>query len=91
MSTTTINITLPTRLKKEIQNQIKKGMYTSVSEFIRNAVRQLLISPVDSHNLPFSPQAEKEILRAFKETLENRDKNIVLKSDKDIDAFFKNL
>ena len=91
MSTTTINITLPTRLKKEIQNQIKKGMYTSVSEFIRNAVRQLLVSSIDGHNLPFSPQAEKEILKAFKETLENRDKNIVLKSEKDIDAFFKNL
>ena len=90
MSTTTINITLPTRLKKEIQNQVKKGMYTSVSEFIRNAVRNLLTSPATTYNLPFSPEAEKEILKAEKQALLEKNP-VIITSQRELKEFFDKL
>lgn len=92
MDTMTINITLPKPMKKAVDAQVKSGLYTSFSEFVRNAVRHLLFSPVEiPYGLPFSPAAEKEILATEKETLANRKKNIVLKTPQEIRAFFKDL
>jgi len=91
MSTTTINITLPTQLKKQVEKQVKTNMYASISEYIRSAIRSMLASPAIPHNSSFSLKAEKEILKSLKTSLHNRNKNIVLKSNKDIDAFFDSL
>jgi len=92
MDTITINITLPKPMKQAVDAQIKTGLYTSFSEFVRNAVRYLLFSPtVVPYGPPFSPQAEKEILKSATEALTHKNKNIVLKTPQDIDNFFKNL
>lgn len=42
MDTITINITLPKQMKLAVDSQVKNGLYTSFSEFVRNAVRTLL-------------------------------------------------
>lgn len=92
MDTITINITLPKQMKQAVDTQVKSGLYTSFSEFVRNAVRHLLFSPLEIPYGPaFSPAAEKEILAAEKEVLSNRKKNIVLKNPQEIRAFFKDL
>jgi hypothetical protein len=92
MNTLTINITLPKQMKKAVDAQVKSGLYTSFSEFVRNAIRARLFSfPHTPYGQPFSAKAEKEILRAEKKALANRDKNIVLKNPQEIRAFFKSL
>jgi len=92
MDTITINITLPKQMKLAVDNQVKNGLYTSFSEFIRNAVRHLLFSPVTiPYGPPFSPRAEKQILAEEKRTLTTRNRNIVLNNPDQIRAFFKNL
>jgi putative addiction module CopG family antidote len=91
MDTMTINITLPKPMKKAVDAQIKNGLYTSFSEFVRNAVRNLLSTHQAYYTGPFSPEAQKEILKSAKETLTNRGKNIVLKTPEDIDNFFKRI
>jgi len=92
MSTVTINITMPKKLKSEVDKQVKTGFYTSVSEFIRTAIRSVLSTDTDIPYGPaFSPRAEKQILKAEKQALRNRNKNIVLKTNQDIEAFFRNL
>jgi len=59
MSTTTINITLPTQLKKQVEKQVKTNMYASISEYIRSAIRSMLASPaIPSEQL--SPRAIKK-------------------------------
>ncbi len=92
MDTITINITLSKQMKQAVDSQVKTGLYTSFSEFVRNAVRRLLFSPVEiPYGPPFSPEAEKEILAAEKKILANRKKNIILKTPREIRAFFKDL
>lgn len=92
MNTATINITLPIPLKKAVEERVKSGLYASVSEFIRQAVRKLLFS-VDEipYGSPFSPDATKEILKAEREALKHPEKLITLKSPEDIDRFFQSL
>ncbi|MFZ1019970.1 MAG: ribbon-helix-helix domain-containing protein [Minisyncoccia bacterium] len=36
---TTLNISMPTALKREVEKEVKDGNYASVSEFFRDAVR----------------------------------------------------
>ena len=62
--TQTINISLPESLSMQIRKQVKAGGYVSVSEFIREAVRNLIRSSTD-----FTPQAQKEILKIAKTSL----------------------
>lgn len=57
----TINISLPKTLSKQIRTQVKEGGYVSISEFIREAVRNSLKT-----SAAFSPEAEKEILKIAK-------------------------
>ena len=78
MSTITINITLPEKLKTEVDKQIKNGFYTSVSEFIRNAIRSVLSNPEDlPYNSALSLQAEKKILKAEKQALAEKNPVII--------------
>lgn len=93
MNTTTINITLPVRLKEEIENRVQGGMYASVSEFIRHSVRRVLAASAEEipYSPPFSAKAVKEILAAEKAALKNRNKNIVLNNPEEIDRFFSSL
>lgn len=87
MSASTINITLPTRLKEEIEKRVESGMYASVSEFIRNAVRNTLVSGVDlPYGQNFFSKAEDEILKAETQGLTGQFKTIT--SDKDVNDLF---
>jgi Arc/MetJ-type ribon-helix-helix transcriptional regulator len=36
---TTLNISMPASLKREVDKEVKEGNYASVSEFFRDAVR----------------------------------------------------
>lgn len=64
--THTINISLPDNLSKQIRLQVKNGGYNSVSEFIREASRNLI-----RVNSSFSPEAEKTILSVSKNPVKN--------------------
>ncbi len=91
MDTITINITIPKPMKKAVDEQIKSGLYTSFSEFVRNAVRHLLTSRQSiPYGPPFSPEAEKEILAAEKEALAEKNP-IIIKNPKELKKFFDNL
>lgn len=93
MDTTTINITLPIRLKQAIDRRVHHGFYTSVSEFVRTAARELLSASANEvpYGPPFSAKAIKEILAAEKAALRSRSKNIVLENPEEIDSFFASL
>ena len=57
----TINISLPKNLSDQIRSEVKKRGYVSVSEFIREAVRNYLHASTS-----FSEKAEKEIIKIAK-------------------------
>lgn len=80
-------------MKEQIEQQVSTGFYTSVSEFIRSAVRVMLNpSPgIIPYGPGFSPEAEEAIRRSEQEALGNRGKNTVLKTPKDLDRFFDSL
>ena len=44
---TTINISLPTQLKKEADELVREGYYVSFSDLVRSSVRKLLESKYD--------------------------------------------
>ena len=89
MNTATINITLPIPLKKAVEDRVKSGFYTSVSEFIRQAVRKLLFAADEIPYGPsFSKEAEKEILRAEREALEHPEQNTSIKTPAELKRFF---
>ncbi|OGD54405.1 hypothetical protein A3J78_00075 [Candidatus Beckwithbacteria bacterium RBG_13_35_6] len=66
--TQTINISLPKQLFDQIRTQVNEGGYVSISEFIRESVRNLLKA-----STAFSTQAEEEILKISKTKI-NKDK-----------------
>lgn len=91
MDTITINITLPKPMKRAVDAQIKTGLYTSFSEFVRNAVRYLLFSPtVIPYGPPFSPSAEKEILAAEKKALAEKNP-LIIKNSQELKKYFNQL
>lgn len=88
MDAITINITLPERLKQEIDDRVRSGMYASVSEFIRSALRRALTVRDDIPiGEPFSKEAEDLILQAEQESRELPHAMRTLKSAKDIDRY----
>ena len=64
--TQTINISLPKTLSDQIREQVKSGRYVSISEYIRDAVRNFLGS-----STAFSQKAEDEILKIAKTPYKN--------------------
>ena len=85
MNTTTINISLPKEMYEDAKRHVKKRGYASVSELIRDAVRDWIYPRVTVNG--FTPEFEKMVLKAEKEPREN---HIILKSKKDIRAYFEN-
>jgi Arc/MetJ-type ribon-helix-helix transcriptional regulator len=82
---TTVNISLPTPMYEEAKRYVKRRGYASISELIRDAVRDWLYPKVTVNG--FTPKFEKEVLKAASEPMEN---DIVLNSEKDIHDYFKN-
>lgn len=69
MKNKTINISLPEKLYAEAKKHQRQYHYASVSELIRDALRWWL-NPRLTRN-GFTPEFEREVLRAAKEPIEN--------------------
>ncbi len=86
MNTTTVNISLPTSLYVDMKKTVSKRGYTSVSELIREAVRNWLYPHTTVNG--FTPAFENQVLTSAKTPLK---KDIVLRSDKEISNYFGKL
>lgn len=69
MNTTTINISLPAAMYEDAKKHVKRRGYASVSELIRDAVREWLYPRVTVNG--FTPAFEREVLKSEKEPREN--------------------
>lgn len=69
MSITTVNISLPTTMYEDAKRHVKRRGYASVSELIRDAVREWLYPRVTVNG--FTPEFERAVLKAEKEPIEN--------------------
>lgn len=83
---TTINISLPTSLYKDIKKTIKERGYSSVSEMVRDAVRRVLYPELTENG--FTPEFEEAVLKSAGEPFEN---DTVLETEKDIHDYFLHL
>ncbi len=65
---TTINISLPSNLYKDIKAFLGKRGYASLSEFFREAARVKIYPEVTENG--FTPKFEQEVLRAAQEPID---------------------
>lgn len=68
MIQTTINISLPMKMYQDAKKALAKRGYTSISEFIRNALRNELYLPVTENG--FTSEFEEKVLKSAKEPIE---------------------
>jgi putative addiction module CopG family antidote len=78
-----INVSLPKSLTELAREQVKAGYYSSVSEVIRSALRQLLLKP-QLPVYPLSERAEEIGLQALSE--HKRGKTLQVSSFKDLEG-----
>jgi len=76
---TTVNVSLPEKLKEQAETLVKSGFYASFSDLVRDSLRRL----VSQSKYDLWVEEAKEDVR--------KGKAKVLKSKKDIDSYFKNL
>lgn len=79
---TTINISIPSSLTTLAKQQVKSGYYSSLSEVIRSALRNFLLTP-QIPTFQMSAKAEKRALQAEKDY--KAGKAILMKSVNDLD------
>lgn len=84
---TTINISLPEKMYKDVKKMVSKQKYSSVSEYIRDALRGFLYKKEITEN-GFTSEFEDEVLKSAAEPIEN---DYVLETDKDIKNYFLHL
>ncbi len=67
---TTLNISLPPALRREVEREVKKGNYASFSEFFRDAIRSWkedkLYNDIMESEKEFA-QGKGKILKSLKE------------------------
>lgn len=80
----TVNISLPENMYKDVKKMLSGRGYSSFSEFVRDALRKILYSGAAESG--FSREFENEV---FKSTAQSPRKDIVLKTDQDIDKYFR--
>lgn len=83
---TTVNISLPTTLYKDIKRTIRERGYSSVSELVRDAVRRVLYPEITENG--FTPEFEEAVLKSAKEPI---DESKVWETEEDIDKYFAKL
>jgi Arc/MetJ-type ribon-helix-helix transcriptional regulator len=83
---TTINISLPKEMIEDAKKFVKKKQYASVSELIRDTLRKKLYPDLTENG--FTREFEDAVLRSEKSPTKN---DVVLKTNKDIDKFFRDL
>jgi putative addiction module CopG family antidote len=76
---TTVNISLPEKLKEQAETLVRSGFYASFSDLVRDSLRRL----VSQSKYDLWVEEANEDLKTGKAK--------VLKSKKDIDSYFKNL
>lgn len=76
---TTINISLPEKLKKDAESLIKDGFFVSFSDLVRHSLREIVSK--SKYDLMFE-ETKKDIKSG---------KAVILKTPKDIDNYFKKL
>lgn len=83
---TTINISLPTSMYRDIKAVMKREGYASVSEFMRAVVRTKMYPRITENG--FTPEFEEEVLQAEAEPI---DEDKVWETPEDIHAYFQQL
>ena len=83
---TTINISIPTQMYKDIKAVIKEQGYASISEFVRSSIRNHMYPRITENG--FTPEFEDEVLEAAKEPI---DENKVWETQEDIHVYFDEL
>lgn len=74
---TTINISLPDKLKEQGEELIEKGFYASFSDLVRDSLRKVIDGNIYD---AWAEEAKKDLRRG---------KASVLKTQKDIDAYIE--
>ena len=82
----TINISIPDNMYNEAKKLLAKRGYASISELIRDALRNALFPRITENG--FTPEFEEAVLEAAKEPVE---KAREWKSIEDIEKYFKKL
>lgn len=67
--TTTINISLPKSLLDDVKKMLSARGYSSVSELVREALRDMVYPNLTENG--FTPEFEEEVLRRAAESTEN--------------------
>ena len=76
---TTINISLPERLKEQAETLVKSGFYTSFSDLVRDSLRKIVSQ--NKYDL-WAEETKKEVKER---------KAVVLKTKKDIKKYFDSI
>jgi Arc/MetJ-type ribon-helix-helix transcriptional regulator len=76
---TTINISLPSKLKDQAQALVEKGFYASFSDLVRDSLRQVIAK--NRYDL-WADEARNDFKRG---------KGVLLKGVKEIDNYFDSL
>ncbi len=84
--TTTINISLPKTMYQDAKRLLARRGYTSISELIRDSLRNELYPKVTVNG--FTPEFEEEVLKSAAEPRKN---DIQLRSDGDVENYFLHL
>ena len=76
---TTINISLPEKLKEDAESLISGGLYSSFSDLVRDSLRNVIAK--NKYDLWYEEAKDDE----------RAGRSVILKSKKDIDNYFKKL
>lgn len=83
---TTVNISLPKDMYKDVKKALEAKRYASLSELVRDALRKVLYPTITENG--FTPEFEEEVLKFEAEPMEN-DKT--WETEEDVKKFFKEL
>ncbi len=79
---TTINISLPEKLKEDAENLVKLGLYASFSDLVRDSLRDSIEKNEKKELDRLYTQAKKDLITK---------KATVLKNNKDIEKYMKSI
>lgn len=83
---TTVNISLPSDMYKDVKKTIKERGYSSVSELVRDALRRMVYPGLTENG--FTPEFEDAVLEAAQEPV---DESKTIETDKDLEQYFREL
>lgn len=84
--TTTVNISLPTSMYKDAKRHMKVRGYSSISEFVRTALRTMIYPELTENG--FMPEFEEKVLKSAALPLKD---DIVFENEQEVDNYFRHL